>query len=74
MNINSRNIFIIYLFLYISLLLGFYFNEDFAGGYIQDYLLHQNMVNRFDANFIESAPDEKTQKDELVFYLKKRIY
>ena len=29
MNINSRNISIIYLFLYISLLLGFYFNEDF---------------------------------------------
>ena len=44
MNINSRNIFIIYLLLYFSLLVGFYFNEDFALGYITDYSLHKNLV------------------------------
>ena len=47
MNINSRNIFIIYLLLYFSLLVGFYFNEDFALGYITDYSLHKNLVVRF---------------------------
>ena len=53
MKINSRNIYIIYFFLYFSLLLGFYFNEDF-GGYIIDYLLHKEVVGYFDENFIES--------------------
>ena len=43
MNINSRNISIIYLFLYISLLVGFYFNEDFALGYKSDYLNYRNL-------------------------------
>ena len=57
MNINSRNIYIIYLFLYFSLLLGFYFNEDFAGGHVQDYREHNNMARYFDANFIESIID-----------------
>ena len=52
MNINSRNICIIYLFLYFSLLLGFYFNEDFAGGHVQDYREHNNMARYFDENFI----------------------
>jgi len=44
MNINSRNISIIYLFLYISLLLGFYFNEDFALGYKSDYFNYRNLL------------------------------
>ena len=54
MNINSRNISIIYLLLYFSLLLGFYFNEDFAGGYVEDYFLHKRMASYFDANFVEA--------------------
>ena len=44
MNINSRNICIIYLFLYFSLLVGFYFNEDFAFGYKADYFLNRNVI------------------------------
>ena len=44
MNINSKNIYIIYLFLYFSLLAGFYFNEDFGAGYIADYLYHKDRV------------------------------
>ena len=44
MNINSRNINIIYLFLYFSLLVGFYFNEDFAFGYKADYSLHYHLI------------------------------
>ena len=54
MNINSRNICIIYLFLYFSLLLGFYFNEDFAGGHVQDYREHNNMARYFEISFIEA--------------------
>jgi len=52
MNINSRNISIIYLFLYISLLLGFYFNEDFALGYKSDYLNYRNYL--FEKDFLHS--------------------
>ena len=44
MNISSRNINIIYLFLYFSLLVGFYFNEDFAFGYKADYSLHYHFI------------------------------
>jgi len=44
MNINSRNINIIYLFLYFSLLVGFYFNEDFTLGYKADYSLHYQVI------------------------------
>ena len=55
MNINSKNISIIYLLLYFSLIIGFYFNEDFALGYISDYTVHINkVIPLFDANFSES--------------------
>jgi len=52
MNINFRNISIIYLFLYISLLVGFYFNEDFALGYKFDYLTYRNLL--FEKDFLHS--------------------
>ena len=55
MNINSRNICIIYLFLYFSLLVGFYFGEDSGAGYLADYLFHKDKVLPFfDENFIKS--------------------
>ena len=55
MNINSKNISIIYLLLYLSLLVGFYFNEDFGGGYTTDYLFHKNSVLPFfNENFSNS--------------------
>lgn len=37
---TNKNFFYIYLFLYFSLLVGFYFNEDFAGGALMDYTHH----------------------------------
>ena len=52
MNINFRNISIIYLFLYISLLVGFYFNEDFVLGYKNDYLNYRNLL--FEKDFLHS--------------------
>ena len=55
MNINSKNIYIIYLFLYFSLLVGFYFDEDFGTGYITDYSFHKYIILPFfEADFIES--------------------
>ena len=54
MNINSRNIYIIYLFLYFSLLVGFYFNEDFALGYTTDYLTYKKFALLFDKDFLNS--------------------
>ena len=54
MNINSKNIFIIYLLLYFSLLLGLYFNENFSGGYIQDYNVHKHIASYFSENFFET--------------------
>ena len=54
MNINSRNIYIIYLFLYFSLLVGFYFNEDFALGYKTDYYRYKDFVPLFEKDFVNS--------------------
>ena len=34
--------------------MGFYFNEDFAGGYVEDYFQRKTMASYFDANFVES--------------------
>ena len=52
MQISSRNIFIIYLILYLSLLIGFYFNEDSVGGYFSDFTYHTNVVASFKKDFL----------------------
>ena len=47
MILSKNKIYALYLLSYLSLLLGFYFNEDTAGGQIQDYNTHINLVNIF---------------------------
>ena len=54
MNIKSRHIYVIYLFLYFSLLVGFYFNEDFGVGYESDYTQHKLYVALFQEDFIST--------------------
>ena len=54
MNITYKNTFIIYSILYISLLVGFFFNEDFASGYRTDYFHHLNYVIFFEKDFFKS--------------------
>jgi len=41
----NRNFFYIYLILYLSFLVGFYLNEDFAGGALVDYMHHIRVMN-----------------------------
>ena len=67
MNINFRNISIIYLFLYISLLVGFYFNEDFALGYKSDYLIYRNLL--FEKDFLHSFLNFKSGGVPVPVYL-----
>ena len=45
MNIYKNNISLIYFLLYLSMLAGYYLNEDFAGGTIVDYLVHIRAAN-----------------------------
>ena len=52
MKIKLTNIYFIYFLLYVSLLVGFYFNEDFALGYLSDYSQHKIFVNLFERDFI----------------------
>jgi hypothetical protein len=47
MKINSKGIVCLYISLYLTLLIGFYFNEDFAGGYKVDYFIYKNITNAF---------------------------
>tara|TARA_B100001142_G_scaffold330372_1_gene398699 strand:+ start:4514 stop:5758 length:1245 start_codon:yes stop_codon:yes gene_type:complete len=44
MKITKNKIILFYFFLYISLIVGFYFNEDFAGGFKDDYNLHHWLI------------------------------
>jgi len=45
---------ILFLVLYISLLLGFYFNENTTGGAIGDYGLKRTIILSFSENFLET--------------------
>ena len=58
MKINSKKIFYFYISLYLTLLIGFYFNEDFAGGYKVDYLIYKNITSVFNSDL----------KNSLIFY------
>ena len=58
MKINSKRIFYFYISLYLTLLIGFYFNEDFAGGYKVDYLIYKNIASVFNSDL----------KNSLIFY------
>ena len=54
MNIKSRNIYLIYLLLYFSLLVGFYLNEDFSLGNRVDYFQHKIFVAMFEKDFMKT--------------------
>ena len=45
MKLNKKYTIIYYSFLYLSLLIGFYFGEDFAGGFEGDHKLHNQLIN-----------------------------
>jgi len=45
MILNKKYTIIYYSFLYLSLLIGFYFGEDFAGGFEGDHKLHNQLIN-----------------------------
>ena len=52
MNINNKQIFSIYILLYISLLVGNYFDEDLAYGAIHDYHIHKKNAEILGQNII----------------------
>ena len=47
MILSKKKIYSFYLLAYLSLLIGFYYNEDISGGQIQDYNTHIYLVNIF---------------------------
>ena len=54
MSLKNNQITIIYSILYLSLLFGFFLNEDFALGYKTDHFIHLDIISRFDSNFLYS--------------------
>jgi len=71
MNINSRNIYIVYILLYFSLLVGFYFNEDFSLGYISDYYGGKQFVSLFEKDFVKTLLnfDKFTTSHSPIYYI-----
>ena len=56
MNINNQKIFSIYILLYLSILIGNYFNEDLAYGAIHDYLIHKKNAEILKDCFLKRLP------------------
>ena len=54
MSLKNNQITIIYSILYLSLLFGFFLNEDFTQGYKIDHFIHLDIISRFDSNFLYS--------------------
>ena len=52
MIINKNKIFFTYFFLYISMYIGFFYNEDFVLGTIADYNIHLNAATFFSEDII----------------------
>jgi len=65
----KNNFFVIYYFLlYLSLIIGFYFNEDFAGGFKYDFEIHKGLIKdlfnesliygllNYDRNYVPHSP------------------
>ena len=71
MNIKSRNIYLIYLLLYFSLLVGFYLNEDFSLGNRVDYLQHKISVAMFEKDFMKTLLSfgEEPTSHSPIFYI-----
>ena len=44
MKLKKNFLIIYYLTLYVTLLVGFFFGEDFARGFEYDYRIHQNLI------------------------------
>jgi len=63
MKINAKRIVYIYISLYLTLLIGFYFNEDFSGGFKVDYLIYKNIISAFNLDL----------KNSLIFYEKFQV-
>jgi hypothetical protein len=71
-NIYQRNI-IIFLFLYSTLILGFFFNEDSLGGAIHDYKYHLPIVLSFKNNISDTlliyGSNEMIARNSPFFYI-----
>ena len=54
MNLNKYHISLTYSVLYLSLLFGFFLNEDFTVGSKVDYLVHVEIIRRFENDFLNT--------------------
>ena len=53
-DLKNSYIFFTYAILYLSLLFGFYFNEDFTLGYKTDHFIHLEIISLFENNFLDT--------------------
>ena len=68
MKLKNNFLVIYYSILYVTLLIGFYFGEDFARGFEYDYQIHQNLIKdlfnisisygllNYDQNYVPHSP------------------
>ena len=56
---------IVFSIFYLSLLVGFYFNEDNLGGAMNDAIIHFRLTEQFNENFFKTFIDFGTQDSGL---------
>tara|TARA_A100001015_G_C15038442_1_gene737877 strand:- start:366 stop:1607 length:1242 start_codon:yes stop_codon:yes gene_type:complete len=61
--LNNTNKIGIFLILYISLLIGFYFGENSSGGAYPDFLMRMSLIDNFNNNFKETFLNYHNLKD-----------
>ena len=54
MNLKNNYNFVVYSILYITLLLGFFINEDLTIGYKVDHFIHLQVIEKFNQDFIKT--------------------
>jgi len=75
MNLKKNYIVSIYFIFYLSLLFGFYLNEDTSLGYLIDHFIHLEIINRFDKGFFETLLNFDNQEQNFttahspIFYI-----
>ena len=71
--ILKKNVIVFLIFLYLSLIIGFYFGEDSLGGAFNDFESHSHIAERFRVNFIYTLLnyDDLGHRHSPIFYILK---
>ena len=67
---NNSNKIAVFLFLYFSLLVGLYFDENSSGGAYPDFMVRIEIINSFKNDFLNTLLNyDKFKRDTLLLFI-----